>query len=74
MSILWAIKETCNNKSDGHLERFQWRDTRPILFTTRAEAREYITERYGEFRDRSDPSGWRFPKPVKVMVQLHETS
>ena len=74
--VRWAIKETCDNKLDGHREWFHWDGTLPFLFRTRREAREYINEHFGYIRNRPDlqrePHCWKIPKPVKVRVELHE--
>lgn len=51
-----------------------WESGLPKLFLTRAAAREWIEERYGYIRNRTDlqkpPHNWRMPKAVRVEVIL----
>lgn len=46
----------------------------PHLFSTREEARWFISENYEYCRDRKDlrqpPHNWRMPQAVKVRVQV----
>ena len=50
---------------------------RALAFETRAEAREWVREKWAYLRDRPDlraePFCWRMPKPVRVAVQILET-
>jgi len=77
----WAIQWRSDNKLDGYTERFlwDWKDpdrVSPILFRTRREARAFINERYGYIRERpdlkSEPHGWKCPRPIKVRVTLDQ--
>lgn len=69
--IRWAIWW----QSDGN-EHFMWADLKPLLFTSRRAAMEYIRPRYGYILTRKDlrapPYNWRLPKPVRVEVVLKE--
>ena len=53
-----------------------WHQTKPLLFKTRLEARQYADEHYGYIRERPDlrspPHNWRMPRPVRVEVVLRE--
>lgn len=73
----WAVLWRSQNCLDGKREYFLWECGNPMLFTTRAQARSYIKERYGYIATRPDlraePHGWRSPKAVKVRVILVPT-
>jgi hypothetical protein len=46
----------------------------PVLFSSRALAREWIEDHYGYIKQRRDlraePHRWRMPQPVRVTVRL----
>ena len=48
----------------------------PVVFGTRAEARQWIGQRFGYIRYRQDlrrePHGWRMPKAVRIQVLVRE--
>jgi hypothetical protein len=48
----------------------------PVLFRTRAGARQWIDEKYGYIRERKDlqvaPHFWKIPIPVVVKVEIAE--
>lgn len=49
-----------------------WHQTKPLLFDTRREAREWAEEKYGYVKTRADlrsaPHNWRMPEPIRVDV------
>lgn len=51
-----------------------WHETKPLLFRTRREARQWASHHYGYVCTRTDlrmkPFEWRMPKPVMVDVKL----
>lgn len=60
---------------DGAHERIMGDYPRPChCFTSRAQARAYIKERYGYIAARPDlrkaPYGWRMPIPVRVLITV----
>ena len=66
-AVRWGVKSGvgCN-----HLV---YEDRMPVLFRTRAEAREWIKARYGYIRKRKDLRWtriypWRMPTPIRVKV------
>jgi hypothetical protein len=69
---LWGVMWRYKNKLDGKMEYLVYNAGRPVLFSTRKEAREYIDEKYGYIRQRpdlkSEPHGWKMPIPVPVDV------
>ena len=71
---LWAGQWFSNNIRDGVTKHILYANCLPVLFRTRRECREYINERYGYIKDREDlrsePYGWRLPRPVKVILAL----
>ena len=86
----WAIKHRSNNRLDGDRSFLQGRyfygvpkvpefleGYSRMVFKTRRQAREFITDHYGYIRRRPDlraePHGWKMPVPVKVTVYLRET-
>lgn len=74
----WAVQWHSENRQDGTSECFMWDGSRPLLFLTRREARDYIESRYGYIKDRRDlkaePHGWRLPRAIRVYVILKEAS
>lgn len=72
----WAIKFRSKNKLDGTREYFVFKDGLPVLFTVRAEARQYIKDKYGYLKHRKDlreePFGWKMPEAVQVIVHISE--
>lgn len=82
----WGILMRSDNRLDGkveHLLRYYKeqntiQNCNPILFPTRAKAREYRQAVYSYLNPRSpdhrkdlagEPHGWKFPKVVKLLVQ-----
>ena len=70
---LWGVLWISENKLDGVTRHLVRSCCKPVLFTTRAQARRYIEENYGYIRTRKDlrdpPHGWLMPVPVKVTVE-----
>ena len=75
MSNLWGILWRSNNRLNGRLEYLMGCGA-PYLFLSRREARDLIERKWGYIRNRpdlrSEPYGWRMPKPVKVEVRVME--
>lgn len=73
----WGLEWHSKNQH-GEDRHIIWPDGfsqgQPILFKTRAEAREFQQERFGYIRTRKDlraePHGWRMPKVVRVELEL----
>jgi hypothetical protein len=70
----WAILWQSSNILDGDRCHFV-RDVTNcniMIFRTRHEARKEIWTRFGYIKDRSDlksePHGWKVPKPVRVRL------
>ena len=72
--VRWAVRWRHKNKRDGAYAHWMWDGTRPYLFRTRREAREWIEASHGYIRQRPDlraePFGWKLPVPVRVAVEL----
>jgi hypothetical protein len=68
----WAVKWISQNRISGRDEHLVFDHGVPVLFPTRSRARQWIRERYGYIKTRpdlrSEPHGWRMPKPVRVVV------
>lgn len=62
------------NQLDGYQSRIMWDQGSPLVFRTRAEAREYVARKYGYIRTRPDlrrePHGWRMPRAIRVAVHV----
>lgn len=71
---LWGLLWHSRNRLNGLSEYIMWRSGRPLLFDTRADARRYAQAHYGYITQRADlrsePHGWRLPRPVKVVVTV----
>ena len=71
---LWGVLWRSDNLLEGKTEYILWENQRPLIFDTRKEARDFISQRYAYIRGRSDlrtePHGWKMPKPVPVGVQV----
>jgi hypothetical protein len=78
-SKAWGVLWHAENRLDGITEYLcRNEDTHlPALFLTRAEAREYISQRYGYIKARPDlraePHGWSIPRAVRVEIKPEET-
>ena len=76
MKHYWAALWHSENALDGVREHLLHENCLPVLFRTRAEARQYIEKRYGYIKTRSDlreePHCWRMPKPVRVSIAIAE--
>jgi len=72
---LWGAKWKSVNLLDGCREHLIWHNMLPALFRSRAECRAFIEREYGYIRNRpdlrSEPHGWRMPRPVKVSI-IHD--
>jgi hypothetical protein len=72
MRVLWAPKWYSKNRLDGVSEYLMWDEGLPALFRTRRECRDWISFTHGYIREREDlrtePHGWRLPRPVRVEV------
>jgi len=71
---LWGVLWRQKNKMYGLKEHLDNENCVPILFSTRAEAGEWIKKRYGYIATRKDlraePHGWLMPRPVRVLVRM----
>lgn len=74
MTSRWGILWRSENRLDGKRQYFLWDGTLPLLFRSRADAREYISDRFGYIAERPDlrrePHGWKMPSPIKVDVHI----
>lgn len=72
--IVWALLWRSCNKLDGRREHIVYKNCLPALFRTREQARRFAAQEYGYIRRRKDlrtePHGWRIPKPVRVSVNV----
>ena len=70
----WGVLWRSESRLDGKREYVKWYHSDPLLFYTRAQAREWIAEHYGYLRTRADlkaePYGWKMPKVVRVAVRI----
>jgi hypothetical protein len=70
----WAVLWRSNNRLDGKREWLLREDCVPVLFATKAAAKEWIDKQYSYIRNRPDlraePHGWRMPIAIKVQVVL----
>lgn len=72
----WAILWRSENRLDGLSEHLVLdpRGRLPLLFKTRAEARQHIAGHWGYIRHRPDlraePHGWRMPLAVRVTASV----
>lgn len=70
----WGALWHSKNKVDGVTEHILRENCVPVLFRTRQEARDWIEEKYGYLKHRKDlrsePHGWKLPKPVKVKITV----
>lgn len=67
----WAVLWHSDNRLDGCRRYLVWDpQDRFRLFSTRAEARAYIEQKFGYIRERPDlraePHGWHVPTAVRV--------
>lgn len=75
-SSAWGVLWHSRNRRDGLSEYLCLDDCTfvPVLFRTRAGARDYIEHHFGYIRWRRDlraePHGWRTPRTVRVKVTL----
>lgn len=74
MTKLWGALWRSKNNLDGAREHLLRENLLPVMFTTRAEARAYIAEKYGYIKARKDlrcePHGWRMPRAVPIIVSV----
>ena len=72
MSKWWGAEWHSKNGTDGECRHIMYERGMPVVFGTRAEARHWITMKYGYIRHREDlrkePHGWRVPRPVRIEV------
>lgn len=70
----WAVLWHSHNAIDGAVEHLVCEAGVPVLFSTRARARAYVSERYGYIKNRPDlrapPHGWRMPRAVRAIVYM----
>jgi hypothetical protein len=74
MTERWGALCRRRNQLDGYREHIAFRNCMPVLFHTRAEARQWIKDNYGYMRDRPDlraePHGVLATVPCKVRISL----
>ena len=74
--MTWGLEWYSRNALDGETRHLLWDGpTKPLLYSTRDEARADALKRYGYIKTRPDlrrePYGWRLPRPVRVdLVKL----
>lgn len=72
--VLWGLQWRSVNRRDGEQSHLLNDQFIPVLFRTRAEARQYAEAEYGYIKHRPDlrgePHGWRMPRPVRVRVTM----
>lgn len=72
--LRWGVQWRSDCRLDGRRRYFLWDQRGPLLFHTRALARQYIRETYGYIAEREDlrrePYGWKMPAAVRVVVTL----
>ena len=70
----WAVEWYSKSRLDGVSRFFVWDGGNPCLFRSRADARDFIRQKWGYIAQRPDlraePHGWRLPKAVRVFVRL----
>lgn len=70
----WACFARSDNKLAGKRTYILRLGGFPVLFKTRAEARQHAKERYGYIRHRADlrrePHGWKAPLVVRVTITI----
>jgi len=69
-AVRWGLKwHTVGFDPHDHM---MYEDRMPVLFRTRAEARQWVEKKYGYIRNRKDlrgwPHGWRIPQPIRVKI------
>ena len=66
----WGLEWFSKNRLDGPTRHLIFKNYMPKIFQTRKEAREFATQEYGYIKTRKDlrsePHGWRLPKPVRI--------
>lgn len=71
---MWGLLWHSKNWMEGVTEHLLYNNLFPCMFHTRREARVYAEKRYGYIKERSDlrtePHGWRFPRPVRIKTVL----
>lgn len=73
--MLWGLMWNQKNKLEGRTN-FIIRDKNclPRLFRSRKEARDFANEEFEYIKTRKDlrsePHGWRMPRPVKVKISI----
>jgi hypothetical protein len=74
--VRWAILWQSSNKLDGDRCHFvrDITNCNIMIFHTRHEARKEIWIRFGYIKDRpdlkSEPHGWKMPKPVRIKLTV----
>ena len=73
-SQAWALEWRQENVLDGRVRHIMHGNGIPVLFRTRADAREWAERKFSyiRFRDdlRGEPHGWRMPRAVRVVVAM----
>ena len=74
----WAAIWRSANKMDGETRHIIHRGLLPAIFKTRKQTVDFIEKEYGYIRTRpdlkSEPHGWRIPKPVRVTITPNDQS
>lgn len=75
MNSLWGIEWHSRNRLGGETTHLMYSGL-PLIFKTRKQAREYIRKNWGYILCRQDlksePHGWRLPRPVRVKIVKEE--
>ena len=68
----WGVLWRSECRLDGVSSHLIHRNLLPAIFKTRKQAVDFIEKEYGYIRQRpdlkSEPHGWRMPKPVRVTI------
>lgn len=71
-SFAWALMWRSRNALDGLTEAMLGNGKTVMLFQTRSEARIEANIKFGYIKTRPDlrtePHGWRMPKPIRVKI------
>ena len=75
LNHLWGLRWHSQNRRDGVRKHLLYTDGIPLLFPKRDVARIYAQTYFGHLKTRRDlrtePHGWRMPRPVKILSFLY---
>ena len=74
----WGVLWRSQCQLDGVTAHLIHRNLLPAIFKTRKQAVDFTEKEYGYIRQRpdlkSEPHGWRMPKPVRVTITPNVSS